>query len=96
MRIKAHTFRGKRYKIVRRKLKKERCDGLCDDPTEPGKMITLDSRLTGQRALEVALHESLHASAWDLSEEAVDAISTDCAAFLWRLGYKLKADHRAS
>jgi hypothetical protein len=82
-------IRGKVWEFVRVPMKET--DGLCDAPTVPGKKIKVDSRLHGERELEVIIHEVLHAAHWDLSEEAVDEAARDLARALWRIGYKHEA-----
>lgn len=66
----------------------EECDGLCDPPTDKNPAIRLHRSLKGIELLRVAIHESLHAANWDLSEEAVDETSTDIGNLLWALGYR--------
>jgi len=44
--------------------------------------------LTGERELEVLIHEMLHACHWDLDEEAITETSEDLARVLFRLGYR--------
>lgn len=78
--------RGKVWSFERARLKD--ADGLCDSPDTPGKRIRVDSRLHGERELEVIIHEIMHAAHWDLAEEAVDEASRDIARALWRLGYR--------
>ena len=50
--------------------------------------IELDPYLTDQTLLDIAIHETTHVVAPDLSEEAVDRIGRACADILWRLGFR--------
>ena len=63
--------------------------GQCDPPDTPGKRIAVRANLTGERRLEVLLHELLHAANWDqFSEEWVSELARDLARILWRSGYR--------
>jgi hypothetical protein len=87
--IRYHTIRGKRYKIELVAPSKIQYDlGVCQDPRQKGKSIKINNTLTGLEELDTWIHEFLHASFFDLSEEPVLEISTDLARLLWRLGYR--------
>lgn len=78
---------GKCWNLVRKPL--QNCDGLCDNPKVANKTITVDSRLKGQRELEILLHEMLHAVDWHKDEESfIEPVAEDIARALWRLGYR--------
>ena len=77
-------LRGRYWSIVRGKLD-SKLDGLCDANT---RIITVRPSLTGERELEVLIHEMLHACHWDLGEEAITETSEDLARVLFRLGYR--------
>lgn len=68
--------------------------GICDDPSSPNKTIKIEKSLKGKDKLRIILHELLHASAWDLSEEWVDKSSTDISEILWRLGYRIHEEDK--
>jgi len=53
------------------------------------KKILIDSRLSGVKRLEVELHEFLHASNPNHSEEAVTMQAADLAEILWKIGYRI-------
>lgn len=79
----AITILGRRYRLRFPRLRG--CRGFCDPPDQPNKAIGIDARLRGREALEVAIHEALHAAAWEqFSEEWVDRTAKDIAAMLWR------------
>lgn len=82
------TILGKRWQLLYRRL--PHGGGLCDQPTQPNKAITVDSRLTGENRLRIEIHEMLHAANWHLDEEWVDDASADMARILWKLGYRLE------
>ena len=46
-------------------------------------------KLPESELLETLIHEGLHASDWDKTEEAVDTIACDIASFLRRIGFHL-------
>ena len=78
------TIRNKRYRIEFAQL--EDCRGSCDPLTQTAKTIWIDSRLTGEELVEVAIHEAIHAACWDLDETAVMESARDIARMLTRLG----------
>jgi len=82
-------LRGKYWSIVRGKLD-SKLDGLCDANT---RTITVRPSLTGERELEVLIHEMLHACHWDLDEIAITETSEDLARVLFRLGYRITRGH---
>ncbi len=84
--IKAHTFNGRRYRIELRNPPDAGAIGTCDDPSEPERTIYLSPQEDDFTALEVAIHEGLHACFWFLTEEAVDQAALDLASFIQRLG----------
>lgn len=75
-----------------RRVKSRGADGECDPPTSLKREIRVNPDLTGVDELDVILHELLHASQWDLAEEAVAEIATDISRVLWRLGYRKGQD----
>ena len=81
MRIK---LRGRWWRLVREKLPPQ-IDGLCDPNN---RTLTIRPKLSGERELDVAIHEMLHACHDDLAEEAVTETASDIARCLWRLGYR--------
>jgi hypothetical protein len=52
--------------------------------------IFLNSALSPQKFLIIAIHEALHAENPHWSEETVDIASKNVGRFLWRLGYRRK------
>ncbi len=67
-------------------------DGMCDSPDKPGKSIKVAACLTGERRLEVIIHEMQHSADWTKDEEWVREFSADIARALWRLGYRGPTD----
>jgi len=92
--IKSHTFRKKRYKIIISEIDNEilklepRCKGLCDAPNTSGKSITLSPKLSGLNLIKVSIDEGIHACCWDLDNTTVDEMSESIAKFLYRLGVR--------
>jgi len=96
-------FRNKTYTFVRKhniqidakKLNvvgregKVQLDGFAEHPSVKNKKIVVDKSLTGEKELEIILHEFQHCCFPDLSEEAIDQASADMAKALYsRLGYR--------
>lgn len=88
------TLLGKRWKLRFLSLSRtqseddERILGLCDPPDKPGKEILIDNGLVDGELLEVLIHEMLHATDWQKSEEFITWQARDIAATLWKLGYR--------
>jgi hypothetical protein len=50
--------------------------------------IELDPYLDDKTLIDIAIHETTHVVAPDLSEECVDRIGRACADILWRLKFR--------
>lgn len=90
-----HTaiFRGKRYRIVwkvpaKHKVKGEDVLGVCEPPHQKGKTICIVKSGNDKEDMDTHIHESLHASFWDIDEHIIDDVSTSITDFLWRCGYR--------
>jgi len=77
---------GKVWTLIRKPL--VAADGYCDHPQTNGKKIIVDSRLRGERELEVLIHEFMHAADWTKDESWIEPVAEDVARALWRLGYR--------
>ena len=77
-------LRKRYWTIIRGKLDRNK-DGLCDANS---RTITIRRSLSGERELDVLIHEMLHACHWDLDEEAITETASDLARVLTRLGYR--------
>lgn len=55
-----------------------------------GRMIRVRRSLQGKMAMNTLIHEVLHASRPELSEEAVTETANDIERVLWRVGYRLE------
>jgi hypothetical protein len=94
-RPRAHTFRGRRYKIKWRKPRDPSKDckmtnqGYCTDPKNANPTMAIDPNLCEETLLKVAIDEAIHATFWDLDNDAVDEAATDIASFLRRVGFGL-------
>ena len=75
----------KKYWTIRREKLPRKLDGLCD---ADHRTITVQPHLTGERELDVLIHEMLHACHWDLAEESITETASDLARVLFRLGYR--------
>ena len=85
-----HKFLNKRYIIcLTDKFKNKKTDGECDPPNWKNPRIRINQNLTSHKALEVCLHEALHAVNWTLDEEYVDQMAIDIAKFLYKMGFGL-------
>lgn len=79
-------FRGREFDIIYTDLGVQ-IDGECSDENET---IEIDMYLKGMRKMETEIHESLHACLPMLEEKIIEPTAADIAAFLWKLGYRLK------
>lgn len=82
------VIRGKRYKIVAKRLPIG-IGGQCDSPATKGREIRIRKRLGIEMLLENLIHETLHAAAWDLDEEAVVETAEAIAKVLLRAGISI-------
>ena len=86
--IRSAVFRGRRWLITWRKPGRD-FDGHCEPPNQHGKHICIGPRLDEKDLLETIIHEGLHASYWELTEDAVDEAARDITKVLWRMGWRL-------
>ena len=72
-------------KIIVSKLGNYKADGLAwtDD-----RVIAIDERLKGFRALDVIIHEVFHVQNPKWSEIMVEGKATELALILWELGFR--------
>lgn len=62
------------------------------DPNHPGKgirKVLIDQTLNGRGRLETEVHEAIHCSFPQMSEESVTMAGADIARILWALGYRI-------
>ena len=84
------TVRGVRWKLLFRRIHgNSKAWGLCDIKRRE---VTIDERTKPVKRLETILHELLHATCWDLSEECVTDFGRDAARILTKLGYSNESD----
>ena len=83
MKIKTHTFNGKKFNIFIGEL-----DGSISIKNGATNEILISCDLSKKIGLETAIHEALHACKWDSNETKVDKTASDIARFLWRLGFR--------
>ena len=62
--------------------------GRCWLPAGRHPLIQLRRALRGFRAMDVLVHEVLHAARPELDEQAVEATATAIARALWKAGYR--------
>lgn len=76
--------RGRKIKVVYKKLGREKIWGQADD------YIEIDPRLigTGVKHLEVLVHEALHVCFPDMSEEAIEKAGVRISKTLWSEHYR--------
>ena len=82
--IRTHTFRGRRYRVVADEVVQGYVDRV-------GREVYVAAGLPPRRALDVAIHEAIHAEEPDLPEATVKRLGSGVARFLWRLGYRLSS-----
>lgn len=91
--IKSHTFRNKKYKIIWKKPPKSffnaDADGACDDREASGKEIWINPNVDEKEFLKICIDESFHACLFEVDNEIVDEISESMGNFLWRVGFRL-------
>lgn len=80
-------IRGKQWTIRRARLGPAEW-GRCDDPSVAGREIKVASGLKGEKELEIILHETLHASFWDMDEPVIETVAADLSSILWKMGYR--------
>ena len=81
-------IQGKPWRLDFTRLPKDR-DGDCDPPTAKAPRIRVRSSLTGERRLEVIIHEFAHASDWSKDETWVHQFARELAHLLTELGYEV-------
>lgn len=69
----------KRVRVIRRKLGRERADGICFFDGR----VHVDERLKGIRLLWTLIHELLHHEFPQISEEAVDKAAKSMATTMY-------------
>ena len=62
--------------------------GRCWLPAGRHPLIQIRRALRGYRAMDVLVHEVLHAARPELDEQAVEATATAIARALWKAGYR--------
>ena len=87
------TILGKSTQLVIRKLgrvriKGQKVWGYCEPPESKPCCIHVDSRLQGEKLLEVVMHECLHRAGWHIDEEFVTQFAKDTAALLTKVGFR--------
>lgn len=82
------TILGKRWNLVHEPLDGRANHGYCERPDTRRKKIVVNSKLKDEALLAVEIHEMLHAADWYRDEEWVEAVGSDIAKVLWRLGYR--------
>jgi len=83
MKIRTHTFNGRKYQIDI----KDSIDGVCDQ-YNTNRCLLICADLSKRNGLITAIHEALHAESWVKDEDTVDRVSKEIGTFLWRLGYR--------
>lgn len=69
-------------KLIRRR-KESDLDGWCSHPEDSGKSIVIDKNLPAKKRLQTIIHETTHASQWDLDEEWIEQFSEDLTNILY-------------
>ena len=62
--------------------------GRCWLPAGRHPLIQIRAALRGRRALDVLIHECLHAARPELEETCVDETASAIALALWKVGYR--------
>lgn len=84
MKVRTHTFRGRRYGI----FMEHREVGQVDLPGHGGWNLYIDPEQGPYDFLDTAIHEAIHAEDPDVPEQVVDRRARSLSRWLWRLGYR--------
>lgn len=86
------TRNRKKINIVETKLGNRQALGLWEKVNDTTSLISIDERLKGFQRLLIVLHEALHETCRDWTEEKVVAVSEFLARVLWECDYR-HVDH---
>jgi hypothetical protein len=86
------TKNRKKINIVETKLGNRQALGLWEKVNDTTSLISIDERLKGFQRLLIVLHEALHETCRDWTEEKVVAVSEFLARVLWECDYR-HVDH---
>jgi hypothetical protein len=89
---KSNTSNNKKIKIVETKLGHRQSLGLWEQVDAQTSIISIDARLRGFQRLLIVLHEALHETCRDWTEEKVVEVSEFLARILWECDYR-HVDH---
>lgn len=81
-----------KVKIVETKLGRRQALGLWESVNSNVSTISIDERLKGFQRLLIVLHEALHETCRDWTEEKVVSVSEFLASVLWKCDYR-HVDH---
>lgn len=81
-----------KVKIVETKLGRRQALGLWESINSSTSAISIDERLKGFQRLLIVLHEALHETCRDWTEEKVVSVSEFLASVLWKCDYR-HVDH---
>lgn len=85
--MKSVTIRGNRWRVLDVVKHKGPELGYCTNPALDRELaIPIDGDTEDE--LNVIIHETLHASCFDLDESCVEETATSIAHVLWRLGWR--------
>jgi hypothetical protein len=87
-----HPKKSNKVKIVETKLGRRQSLGLWEKVNDKTSKISIDTRLKGFQRLLIVLHEALHETCRDWTEEKVVAVSEFLARVLWECDYR-HVDH---
>ena len=81
--MRTHTFNGRKYTIEEH----DGLDGICEMPTKSKTLYMILMRGNTRKALNVAVHEMMHAE--EVPDRLVEGGAPDrIAAALWRMGWR--------
>jgi hypothetical protein len=89
---KKRTKNRNKIKILEAKLGRRQSVGLWEKVNDNTSLITIDERLKGFQRLLIVVHEALHETCRDWTEEKVVAVSEFLARVLWECDYR-HVDH---
>ena len=62
--------------------------GLCDDPKEKERLISINKNQSKKEMLSTYIHEFYHSINPRMSEQRIEELARDLGRFLWRIGVR--------
>ena len=82
--VRTHTFDGVRYNIYIHKP----ISGFCENKPDKTHGLWIFEDIRTRKGLVTIVHEAMHASHPNLSEDTVDRMSKEIGGLLWRMKFR--------